>query len=30
LKKGCMGFIQKPYSMSDLSRKVKDAIEQGR
>jgi PAS domain S-box-containing protein len=30
LKKGCMGFIQKPYSMSDLARKVKGAIEQGR
>lgn len=27
LKKGCMGFIQKPYSMGDLSKKVKDAIE---
>jgi two-component system, cell cycle sensor histidine kinase and response regulator CckA len=27
LKKGCIGFIQKPYSMGDLSKKVKDAME---
>jgi two-component system, cell cycle sensor histidine kinase and response regulator CckA len=30
LNKGCVGFIQKPYGMSDLSRKVKEAIGQGR
>ncbi|MBN2034182.1 MAG: response regulator [Deltaproteobacteria bacterium] len=29
LREGCVGFIQKPYSMSELSEKVKDAIGKG-
>jgi len=28
LKKGCVGFIQKPYNISDLSRKIKAVLEE--
>jgi DNA-binding NtrC family response regulator len=27
LKKGCSGFIQKPYGMEELSRKVKELVD---
>lgn len=29
LKKGCSGFIQKPYNMKDLGRKIHDILRQG-
>jgi len=30
LDRGCIGFIQKPFSMKELSRKVRDALDEGK
>lgn len=29
MRKGCNGFIQKPFNLSDLSRKVREVLEEG-